>query len=389
MEWSSRPRAAVLLVSACLGAAAGAAPAAPDGTAVLGQRFALAIEHDVVSVDPVAEGDERRRPTAAPAVTPPPPVADVVAAPAAVEPLPVLAGVTGPAWSGASPLGVPAPVLAAYHRAEAALARSHPACGLSWSLLAGIGKVESGHAAGGRVDARGRTRGHILGPRLDGTTPGTRVIADTDRGRWDGDPEFDRAVGPMQFLPGTWVAFGRDGSGDGVADPHNVLDAALAAGRYLCASGADLATPDGRQRAVLRYNGSADYVRTVLGWADQYAVGAVATTPLTGSVPTAPVTPALEPPPPAAPGPAPAAAPVGATTPTQAAATAPPPPSPTPTPDPQPTPEPTPDPTPEPEPSPEPEPTTEPTPEPSPSEPPLAEPPLADPPAADGGVSGP
>ncbi len=90
-----------------------------------------------------------------------------------------------------------------------------PGCHITWPLLAGIGKVESAHASGGRVEANGNTRGKILGPVLDGG-PGMAAITDTDQGLYDGDTAWDRAVGPMQFIPGTWTAFGADGNGDGV-----------------------------------------------------------------------------------------------------------------------------------------------------------------------------
>ena len=60
-----------------------------------------------------------------------------------------------------------------------------PGCHLTWPLLAGIGKVESAHASGGKVDANGTTRGRILGPVLNGG-PGMAAIADTDQGRTTG-----------------------------------------------------------------------------------------------------------------------------------------------------------------------------------------------------------
>ncbi|MGW2846716.1 hypothetical protein ACWC5G_17575, partial [Streptomyces sp. NPDC001274] len=69
------------------------------------------------------------------------------------------------AWAEA---GIPATVLAAYRKAESDLARTAPGCRLPWQLLAAIGKVESGHAGGGRVDARGTTLTPILGPVLNG-----------------------------------------------------------------------------------------------------------------------------------------------------------------------------------------------------------------------------
>ncbi len=52
---------------------------------------------------------------------------------------------------------------------------------------------------------------------------------------------WQRATGPLQFIPSTWERWGSDGDGDGVADPQDIDDAAYAAARYLCASGADLA----------------------------------------------------------------------------------------------------------------------------------------------------
>jgi membrane-bound lytic murein transglycosylase B len=189
-----------------------------------------------------------------------------------------------PTGGASSVEGIPSSVLPAYQRAAAALAVSQPGCGLTWPLLAGIGKVESSHASGGRVDATGLTRGRILGPVLDGG-PGMASISDTDQGRYDGDTRWDRAVGPMQFIPGTWAAFGADGNGDGVKDPHNVYDAARAAGEYLCAGGADLHRPQGLVQAVLRYNHSMDYVSTVLRWMQLYSKSAVKIPDQTGVIP--------------------------------------------------------------------------------------------------------
>jgi membrane-bound lytic murein transglycosylase B len=258
-------------------------------------------------------------------------------------------------------LGIPDLVLQAYQQAAERLARSHPGCGVSWHLLAGIGKVESGHASGGRVDDSGRTHRPILGPRLDGVS--TAAIRDSDGGALDGDTVWDRAVGPMQFIPGTWKAYGTDATGDGVADPHNVFDAALSAGRYLCAGGGDLTTEAGRVAALLRYNRSMSYVRTVLAWAEAYETGQVRSTP------------ALPP------GPAPTtSATAGSPTPTTATTTAPPsattPPGATPTPtatEPG-SPTATPDPTATPSAPPEETPSTEPTPTPTETTPPPAEP---------------
>ncbi|KPC81249.1 lytic transglycosylase domain-containing protein, partial [Streptomyces sp. NRRL S-4] len=167
--------------------------------------------------------------------------------------------------------GVPATVLAAYRDAQSALGRSDPGCRLPWQLLAAIGKVESGHAGGGRVDAAGTTLSPILGPVLDGV--GFAEITDTDGGAYDGDTRYDRAVGPMQFIPSTWARWGKDGNGDGREDPNNISDAALAAGHYLCAGSRDLSVGGDLDRAILSYNHSDTYLRTVRSWLDFYRKG--------------------------------------------------------------------------------------------------------------------
>ncbi|MEW2222644.1 lytic murein transglycosylase [Streptomyces sp. NPDC006990] len=167
--------------------------------------------------------------------------------------------------------GIPASVLAAYQKAARSLASRTPGCGLRWELLAGIGKVESGHARGGAVDEDGTTLRPILGPVLNGK--GFAHIRDTDGGRWDSDTTYDRAVGPLQFIPSTWDRWGADGNGDGRKDPNNIQDAALAAGAYLCADGRDLSSGAGLDRAVLSYNNSSDYLRTVLAWFEYYRKG--------------------------------------------------------------------------------------------------------------------
>jgi membrane-bound lytic murein transglycosylase B len=167
------------------------------------------------------------------------------------------------------PLGIPGIALLAYENAASHLREAKPGCGLEWSLVAAIGRIESGHAHGGRVDAAGRTLEPILGIALDGR-PGVAAIADTDGGALDGDTRWDRAVGPMQFIPSTWPSYAADGNGDGVRDPHNIFDAAVATGRLLCAGDGDLRDPVQRARAVYRYNHSDSYVATVLVWADAY-----------------------------------------------------------------------------------------------------------------------
>lgn len=173
-------------------------------------------------------------------------------------------------------LGIPESVLDAYRSAEATLADESPSCGLQWNLLAGIGRIESGHARGGLLDAEGTTATPVLGPVLDGRVAGNTTIVDTDNGSYDGDDKHDRAVGPMQFIPGTWARYASDGNDDGVSDPNNIYDAALAAGRYLCSGGLDLSDPADASAAVFRYNNSAAYVANVLAWSAAYRSGAQA-----------------------------------------------------------------------------------------------------------------
>ncbi|UQX87823.1 lytic murein transglycosylase [Jatrophihabitans telluris] len=174
-------------------------------------------------------------------------------------------------------LGIPELVLKAYHHAADVVKAEDRSCHLPWWLLAGIGHTESGHAESGRLYVDGTTRGRILGPVLNGSIAGDAVITDTDHGVLDGDTSYDRAVGPMQFIPSTWAGWGADGNGDGKKDPNNVFDATLAAGHYLCAGGRDLATSAGLAAAVLSYNNNASYLNTVLTWGRAYRTGAVAT----------------------------------------------------------------------------------------------------------------
>ena len=181
-------------------------------------------------------------------------------------------------------LRIPAIALSAYRNAEAMMARAYPGCGVSWNLLAGIGRIESGHANNGATDARGTAVRPIYGPALDGTLPGNEIIvASSQLGRVN----YARAMGPMQFLPGTWSRYASDGDGDGKADPQNVYDASLAAARYLCSGGLNLRDQSQVTTAILRYNNSVAYARNVLGWAASYATGVapVNLPPITGPTP--------------------------------------------------------------------------------------------------------
>ncbi|MFE3764272.1 lytic transglycosylase domain-containing protein [Streptomyces sp. NPDC059104] len=247
----------------------------------------------------------------------PAPLADPVVPPAA--------GAGGTTAEGAS--GIPATALDAYKRAEVAVKAALPKCNLSWALIAGIGRIESVHASGYGLKADGTTERPIRGPRLDGN--GFAKITDTDKGEWDGDTEYDRAFGPLQFIPSTWKDWKADGNGDGQRDANNIYDASLGAGLYLCSGGKDLSVPADLDRAILSYNSSREYVNSVLGYMRQYQDGATGVpNPPVGTFPTPPA-PTL-PTPPHVPTPNPPASKPN------------PAPKPTPTPTPKPTPTPTP-----------------------------------------------
>jgi membrane-bound lytic murein transglycosylase B len=204
-----------------------------------------------------------------------------------------LADLADPAWlrETAERTGIQRRTLAAYAGAALRVAQAEPGCGLGWNTLAGIGAVESVHGTylGARVRADGAVLPQIIGIPLDGRE-GVKAIPDSDGGELDGDTEWDRAVGPMQFIPTTWAAYAQDGNLDGRADPHQIDDAALTAARYLCDPGAelvdelvdasggditaadfgDLTTDDGWRTALTAYNRSVSYARDVAGHAEAY-----------------------------------------------------------------------------------------------------------------------
>ena len=167
---------------------------------------------------------------------------------------------------------IPPRALAAYAGAALRLARTQPECGIGWNTLAGIGMVESVHGTylGARADDDGTVRPAIIGIPLDGSE-GVMAITDTDDGALDEDVEWDRAVGPMQFIPATWADHAEDGNLDGEADPHQIDDAALTAARYLCESGGDVTTDDGWATALAAYNRSVSYANDVADLAGSYA----------------------------------------------------------------------------------------------------------------------
>lgn len=146
-----------------------------------------------------------------------------------------------------------------------------PACGVSWTTLAAIGAVESDHGRHGGSSVRpdGVVAPPIFGVALDGVD--TAEIPDSDGGAIDGDPEHDRAVGPMQLIPQTWRNWHVDANGDGVEDPHHIDDAVLAAANYLCRAATAQDTEDGWRAAVAAYNSAPSYLEAVARTAVAYA----------------------------------------------------------------------------------------------------------------------
>jgi hypothetical protein len=140
--------------------------------------------------------------------------------------VPVAAGVSLPV-DGDVPSGRPASWLDLYRESAA---RYCP--GLSWTVLAAIGQIESGDGA-------------------------------------DEGPSSAGALGPMQFMPSTWRIWGTDGFGQtGTPDVMNPLDAVPSAARMLCAAGA---ASGGLSAAIFGYNHAGWYVSEVLALAGEYA----------------------------------------------------------------------------------------------------------------------
>ncbi len=174
----------------------------------------------------------------------------------------------------ASTNGIPSAALSAYQRAAQVIDSADASCNIEWPLVAAIGRVESNHGryGGNTLSAEGVSTPGIYGIPLNGGN-GTQRISDTDAGQYDDDKQFDRAVGPMQFIPSTWSVVGVDGDGDGERNPQDIDDAALATAVYLCSGDEDLGERAGQESAVYRYNHSDDYVALVLSIMDAYASG--------------------------------------------------------------------------------------------------------------------
>jgi membrane-bound lytic murein transglycosylase B len=180
----------------------------------------------------------------------------------------------GRAARTASTAGIPAAALAAYQRAETVINAADASCNLPWQLVAAIGRVESDHgrANGNTLSDDGVAEPGIYGIALNGKN-NTRAIGDTDAGQYDADAKWDRAVGPMQFIPSTWSVVGVDGDNDGKRNPQDIDDAALASAVYLCSGKDDLSTVVGQRASIYRYNHSNSYVDLVLSFMRAYMSG--------------------------------------------------------------------------------------------------------------------
>lgn len=264
--------------------------------AAIGSIAAGAVVFVVASLtSPLASADQHHRPTAGPAAgaetihragpvdlsgliaaarTDAPVVAPEKVLRATPARVPTPAPATKAVITGLAANGIPTIALNAYRVAAARMDHADPGCGIDWPLLAGIGRIESDHGRyGGAVfDADGTTTPKIIGPALDGIHYDF-VPAPADGLTLDGDARYAHALGPMQFIPQTWAAYGADADGDGVADVFDIDDAALGAARYLCAAGGNLRTAAGQRAAVLAYNHSDEYVAQVLALADAYRRG--------------------------------------------------------------------------------------------------------------------
>jgi membrane-bound lytic murein transglycosylase B len=212
---------------------------------------------------PDAEPPAEQRPTWAPPADPPV---------AASDPGSGLQTRVDADWAAqtAAATGIPVRALIAYAGAAMFKAEQMPECGLSWSTLAGVGLVESDHGrhGGSMLDENGTAVPGIFGIALDGIT--TAEVPDSDDGAIDGDPDHDRAVGPMQLIPQTWRNWHVDGGGDGVEDPQNIDDAAAAAANYLCRSSTGMDTEAGWRAAISAYNSSDEYLARVAAAAVSY-----------------------------------------------------------------------------------------------------------------------
>ena len=213
------------------------------------------------------------------------------------------AGPTGVAgWEALTGLGIPEHAARAYARAMVDIAAIEPRCAIDVGYLAGFGAMESGHgsvavsAVTGTPDGpaphaparwdplTGDSTPAVRGMLLDGRgaggniTPHPNDLSPADRRFYRQDEAHLRAVGPTQFLPATWetVRDVADGNGDGVADPFNYYDGALATAVKACRDGNGLARESDRRQAALAYNGAGWYADGVLSRAAEVRAGLAA-----------------------------------------------------------------------------------------------------------------
>ncbi|OJF13451.1 hypothetical protein [Couchioplanes caeruleus] len=281
-DWARRPSGRVILpaiVAVLLLGAAGTAGAylvpqaleakpAPSATPAFGVESGAPVAPlPNVSLPPTLPGT-----SSAPAVG-----GGLPAAPVGVpgnRPADVLSG-----WAqqAGTRVGIPVVAVQAYGYAELVVARTAPSCHLSWTTIAAIAKVESAHgsANGAVLGVDGSVSPAIFGLPLDGKG-GRQLIRDTDQGVLDKDTQYDRAMGPLQFIPTTWneISVGNavDADNNGVSDPNDIDDASLAAAVYLCKGGRDLSKADAWWDAILTYNAVRPYAQKVFDAANEYGV---------------------------------------------------------------------------------------------------------------------
>ena len=205
-------------------------------------------------------------------------------------------------WQSLAALGIPEHAARAYVQALGKVTSVEPGCAIDLAYLAGFGFIESGHGtvavntATGEADGpsprapvtwdplTGESRPRILGALLDGrgaggnTTPFPNDLAPRDRAFYGQHDAHLRAVGPTQFLPGAWetVRAVADGNDDGVADPFNYYDGALATAVKACRDGHGLASEADQRQAALAYNNASWYADGVLSKAAEYRAGLAA-----------------------------------------------------------------------------------------------------------------
>ena len=171
----------------------------------------------------------------------------------------------------AAAVTVPEIAVQAYGYAQVVMDRTDPACHVTWTTLAAVGQKESRHgqAGGAKLGEGGRSVPPIVGPLLDGKG-GRAEVKDTDAGAFDGDSRFDRAMGPLKLMPSMWSAQAIDADTDGILDPYDIDDAALALARLLCSGNDDLSVGTGWNAAVARYHSGTSYARDLFAIADDY-----------------------------------------------------------------------------------------------------------------------